>query len=90
MFSAKRGSFRLIWRRTDLSGRHEVTRVPTAPAGASSSRCLAARQPGRSIARAAGRANAADDLTPIFLRQQIAVIKANQAIDNMIGYGPRV
>ena len=58
--------------------------------GASSSRSSAARQPGRSIARAAGRANAADDLTPIFLLQQIAVIKANQAVDNMIGYGPRV
>jgi hypothetical protein len=29
-------------------------------------------------------------LTPIFFRQHTGVIKANQAVDNMIGYGPRV
>ena len=32
----------------------------------------------------------ADHLTPIFFRQQTGVIKANQAVDNMFRYGPRV
>jgi hypothetical protein len=31
-----------------------------------------------------------DHLTPIFFRQQSGVIKANQAVDNMFRYGPRV
>jgi hypothetical protein len=31
----------------------------------------------------------ADHLTPIFFRQQTGV-KANQAVDNMFRYGPRV
>ena len=38
-------------------------------------------------ARAADRADTADHLTPIFFRQHTGVIKANQAVDNMIGYG---
>jgi hypothetical protein len=41
-------------------------------------------------ARAADRAGTADHLTPIFFRQQTGVIKANQAVDNMFRYGPRV
>ena len=32
----------------------------------------------------------ADHLPPIFFRQQTGVIKANQAVDNMFRYGPRV
>jgi hypothetical protein len=41
-------------------------------------------------ARAADRADTADHLTPIFFRQHTGVIKTNQAVDNMIGHGPRV
>ena len=32
----------------------------------------------------------ADHLSAIFFRQQTGVIKANQAVDNMFRYGPRV
>ena len=44
----------------------------------------------RRLVAAAARPDAADHLTPIFFRQQTGVIKANQAVDNMFRYGPRV